>query len=133
MIIKPSVLICLMFLFMGFSGLSQNVKRNDCSKGKEIRFLDPDSASRALDSHGSEDGYLNIIIGESGISYKGDIFNSREELLAAIKQNSSLPSSFGLVVGISEDATFEIFTAFICWLDSDLWVRIGSVEAYHFH
>ncbi len=77
--------------------------------------------------------YLNIVIVNENILYKGEPVLDKDDLEIKIKRDSTLYQEFDVVIGVENDVPFEVVSTVFCWLDEfNLYWQIKDVVMYHF-
>ncbi len=125
----------ILLLVMHISSFSQDFEKNNCSDSLQIKFIGKNEAETTFKEHKLATEYLNIIINESGIYYKGKLFSYSDKSLLSnvIREEVDLTKSFLLRVGINNYSKFEIFLDLICFIKDEYSGNISAVELYHFN
>ncbi|WP_074405998.1 MULTISPECIES: hypothetical protein [Aquimarina] len=126
------IILLLLFLAINFQLFSQNTKKNNCSEKLQVTFLSRETAKWELKNHTTARDYLNIVVDEKGIFYKNETLRDGSHLERLIKKDNTLFNEFNAVIGIYNEAKFEIFTDLLCWLNNFESYQVSEVQIYHF-
>jgi len=126
-------LILILLLSINFQLYSQNTKKNNCSEKLQITFLDIETAKGELKNHTTARNYLNIVVDKTGIFYMNKNLRDKSHLESLIKKDNTLLNEFNAVIGINNEAQFEIFTDLLCWLNNLNNYNVRDVQVYHFN
>ncbi|MEP0264007.1 hypothetical protein [Dokdonia sp.] len=129
---KHQIIILVFFIVYG-TCYSQNFEMNYCIQGISVNFLNEKDAKLAFKNHIGENNYISITINHKNhVDFNGEIYSLEGDLLKVIEEDTNLPKSISVYIGVQKSAHFDTLMQIVCSLKNLNSFSITELRLYHY-
>jgi len=125
-------LIIVFLLITGQYLTGQIVYDNSCSSGLNINFIGDSDAEDVYKEHKSNLNYINLILDERGLVYKGKRYYDIEEFQSVYEPPNKILSKFDVLIGLEQGCPIAYLKRLFCTMNDIGTRKFDKINVYFY-
>lgn len=130
--IIKQIVILLIFSIICPSVSGQIVYDNSCSSGLKINLIGSNDAEDVFKEHQGNLKYVNLLLDEGGLIYKGKRYSDVEEFENVYEPPNNIFNRFDVLIGLERSSPIDYFKRLLCTLNEIGSRKFDEINVYFY-